>query len=95
MSEVSESEQVIRDKIYDALTVYPVQSPSMLQTKIGAALPGSLWKPILEKMVNEGIVARINETHTLSSGQERNFTKLSLVERVHKSKKNGLRALNN
>jgi len=89
--EAEKPDQPIREKIVDALTVYPIVSPSQLQTKIGPGIPVKMWRPVLESMITEGIVLRWNERHTLSNKQERVFTKLALAE--HPNGKNAFRVM--
>jgi hypothetical protein len=53
--------EAVRMRILHSLTVFPKISHSMLQIAIGTGLPGSLWKPILDQLINEGAVKRYTE----------------------------------
>lgn len=53
------AEEMIRLRIMHTLLIYPKLSPSMLQIGIGTGFPPALWHPVLEKLIAEGKVERI------------------------------------
>lgn len=68
----------IEDKILHVLDIYPVISPSMLHIGIGS-IPTPLWKPILRKLINEGVVLSEELDTTTVTGRNFTYTRLSLV----------------
>lgn len=48
--------QLIRDKILKVLEIYPKVSPSMLQIGIGSSIPAQMWRPVLERLIEEGTI---------------------------------------
>lgn len=61
-------EEMIRQRIVHTLRIYPQLSHSMLQVGIGTGLSPTLWHPVLEKMIEEGIVKRkaVKETNPVT-----------------------------
>lgn len=55
---LDETDKIYREKILRTLRTYPEISPSMLHIGIGPSAPTALWKPVLEAMIEEGIVER-------------------------------------
>lgn len=53
------SESVARERILHVLSVYPAISHSMLQIGVGTSYPPSVWKPVLDALIAEGIVKQI------------------------------------
>jgi len=55
------SEQMIRDRILFTLSHYPMITMSMLTVGIGpAVIPSREWRPVLDRMLEEGLVKKIN-----------------------------------
>lgn len=77
--EVNESDRTIREKITHILSIYPKISVSMLQIGVGTSLMPSLWKPILNQMVKEGIIREVREMHMTPAGRQQSYVILSLV----------------
>jgi len=71
----NEPTQVIEAKIVALLQVYPTLSPSMIQAGLGPSLPATLWRPVLQRLLQEGVLkqweAPAPETVTITAGQER------------------------
>lgn len=76
--EVSENEQTIRDKIVHILSIYPKLSHSMLQVGIGTSMPPGIWKPVLLKMIGEGIIENTSRSTSTPTGRVQAYTILSL-----------------
>lgn len=76
----TEGEDVIRGRILHTLGIYPKQSYSMLQVAIGTGLSPQLWHPVLDRMLNEGIVHKRQVTETTPSGRSQVYTIISLAE---------------
>ena len=55
-------EKLMRDKIMHTLTVFPFLSASMLNMGIGTSTPTILWKPVLERLIDEGVVTETSYT---------------------------------
>lgn len=69
----------IAAKIVHLLGIYPVISPTMLQGGLGPSLKPALWRPVLDGLVESGVV--VKETESLMTPAERynEYTKLSLA----------------
>lgn len=48
----------IRERIIAVLRVYPKLSATMIQVGVGNNLPAHSWKPVLEKMIDDGEVLK-------------------------------------
>jgi hypothetical protein len=72
----------IRERIEFILTHYPILSASMLQISIGPNMSPRLWRPVLQEMINEGVVVRKEEPTTSNIGQFRTLVKISLAPPV-------------
>ena len=70
----------IKAKIVHVLTIYPVLSPSMLQVGLGTSLPSYVWAPILEQMIQEGIVIREDVFKEHPSGRTFKYGTLRLKQ---------------
>lgn len=55
---LSDMEALIRDKILKVLEIYPKISPSMLQIGIGSSIPTKIWRPVFDKMVEDGTLVQ-------------------------------------
>ena len=69
----------IEDRIVNVLSSYPVVSPTMLGIML-QQLPAAIWKPILERMVADGIVGRSYRTATTQSGRATTQTSYYLTK---------------
>jgi hypothetical protein len=47
-------------KIVHVLKIMPALTPAALQTSIGTAVPPGLWRPCLEQLIHDGVVAVTN-----------------------------------
>jgi len=77
-NENNKTEHTLREKIEHTLKVYPGISASMLQVGIGTSMPSDFWKPVLEKMIIEGVVVREEVAFATPSRAVRSYVKLSL-----------------
>jgi hypothetical protein len=75
---IAEEEIPIREMILHTLQIYPVISPTMLQNALGPWLKAGLWRPELEKLIQEGIVEQTLETKQTPKGRHITYKKLSL-----------------
>lgn len=71
--------QQIRDKIIQTLTIWPRLSPSMLQVGIGTSVKPTLWHPILDSLIKEGIVARDEISMKSHIGRDQVYSVIHLV----------------
>ncbi len=62
-------EQDIKEKIIHILTIYPFLSRAMIQTGLSPALPPKLWGPILDRMVEEGVVTHYDVQTVAPNGR--------------------------
>src|SRR3990172_6202219 len=70
--------QSVRDRIIHVLTIYPILSPSMLQVGLGTSTQPGLWRPVLERMIDEGVVIVEEVQLEHPSGRSYPYKKLSL-----------------
>lgn len=68
---------VIEDKILYVLDHFPRISPSMLQISMGSGMPTQLWRPVLERLIDEGKVYRMSKTVKNPQGRMETKTILS------------------
>jgi len=66
----------IRQKIKHILQIYPIISPTMLQSGLGPQIAASVWRPILEEMILDKTLKR--ESVALQSPAGRNITYVQL-----------------
>lgn len=52
------AEDMIKKRIMHTLRIYPKLSHSMLQIGIGTGFPPALWHPVLEKLIQDGVVRK-------------------------------------
>ncbi len=76
------SAELFKNYIIHILTVYPGISPTMLQVGMGPTAKAGWWKPILEEMIEDKIVAREWTTPLHGpAGKKICYKKLSLIEK--------------
>lgn len=73
-------EQRIEYRIKHILTIYPCISPSMLQIGLGSGIPADLWKPVLDKLVERGVVQKTFVAAVTPNGRQQTVTVLKLSE---------------
>lgn len=74
------SDQIIREKILQTLNIYPKISPTMLQVGIGTSITPKMWHPILDKLIEEGLVKRVaRQAPNNVSGRDQTYTIISLA----------------
>lgn len=71
-------DDVLRSRIIQALMIYPRLSPSMLQVGIGTAVPSSMWRPTLERLILENVVLRTQLPVVTMTGRHKNCEILEL-----------------
>ena len=72
-------EQVrVREKILRVLKVYPIISPAMLHIGIGTSVKTSLWRPILDELIDENLVTE-TRTYLEKGGKSKQYVRISLV----------------
>lgn len=81
VSGAMDDKQKMKEKIAFVLTVYPRLSASMLHTGIGPNTSPRLWRPVLDEMVSEGTIERIDVGIVTHIDQYRSFTFLKLNDR--------------
>lgn len=75
-----ERNDLVKEKIVHILRIYPVISPTMLQSGLGAYIQPAIWRPALEELINEGVVVRSQESAQTPHGRHNTYEKLSLRE---------------
>jgi hypothetical protein len=68
----------IEDKILHVLSIYPRISHSMLQIGLGSSLPTSIWRPILQQLLDTGKVKEDVLVKVAPSGRHQTYVILSL-----------------
>lgn len=79
---VAEHETVVRERIRHVLAIYPRVSRSMLQVGIGTSMPPVLWKPVLDKMIEDGEVTSQNTSYATPAGRHNSYEILQLASLV-------------
>ena len=69
----------IHKQLEHLLQVYPVLSPTMIQSALGTKVRPVIWKPIMELMIKEGILVRNEIVSKNSWGQLRSYTRIRLA----------------
>ena len=69
-----------RQRMLHALSIFPFLSASMLHQAIGTATSTTLWKPILDELLAEGLVTEVNITTKTPSGRHQSYTIFHLPE---------------
>jgi len=77
---VGTEDELTRQRIINTLEIYPKVSPSMLQAAIGPHNKPQFWRPILESLIEEGIVTRDQKSHRSERGRYRILIIISLSE---------------
>lgn len=74
------TEELIKKRILHTLKIFPILSHSMLQQGIGTGFPPQLWAPVLETLIEEGLVIRTqtSATHPVTL-RSQTYTLLSLA----------------
>jgi hypothetical protein len=70
----------IRERILFTLAIYPKLSPTMLQVSLGTSTRPSIWHPVLNQLIEEGLVDRvqIRPPTPAPSGRDQVFTVIQL-----------------
>lgn len=63
------ADTVIEDKILYILDNFPRVTPSMLQITLGSGLPTAVWRPVLERLIEEGAVFQCQRTTESPAGR--------------------------
>lgn len=82
MSDTMSSEDQVelwKGKLRHVLSIYPKLSPSMLQIGLGTAVPSTIWKPILQMMVDSNEVRIENVSSKTPSGRQQTYTVYSFA----------------
>ena len=75
----------IRAKILHTLKVYPVISPTMLQSGgLGPSVRPSVWRPVLQELIAEGKVVQDTIPSSTPSGRYNAYQRLYLPETSEK-----------
>lgn len=64
---------LLAEKLIFSLAVYPRLTSSMLQIAVGMHVSQRLWRPVLQKLVQQGTVKHIEQEVVTPVGQYRNF----------------------
>lgn len=68
----------IEEKILFMLGIYPIMTHTMLQIALGTDNRSSTWRPILNKLVDEGKVIIDEIPRKTPKGQHRSYTRIYL-----------------
>lgn len=73
-----DQKKLITSKVVYTLGIYPRLSPSMLQVGLGTSLPPALWRPVIDELVDQGILIREHVSAETPSGRLQTHVTLSL-----------------
>lgn len=68
----------IETKILHLLGIYPIVSPTMLQGALGPSLKPKIWRPVLQKMREEGTIIETKVDGETPTGRYNAYTKIHL-----------------
>lgn len=71
-------EQEVEAKILHLLAIYPVISPTMLQSGLGPYTKPAVWRPVLQRLIEEKKVVETQESLQTPSDRYNTYNKLSL-----------------
>lgn len=70
-------DHVIAGKILHILDIFPKISPSMLQIGLGSGLPTSLWKPVLDQLLEQKRIFKYQVESVSPGGRCQSLTVIS------------------
>lgn len=73
-------QEEIKEKIIHLLKIYPIISPTMLQGGLGPYIKPRVWRPALEKLIEDGIVIQTQETILSPGGRYNVHNKIQLTD---------------
>lgn len=70
----------VRERILHTLSVYPKISPTMLQVALGTSTRPALWHPVLDQLIEENLVEKIQvrPSSPPPSGRDQVYTIIQL-----------------
>lgn len=77
MSQEQDNHNVLANRILHILDCFPKISPSMVQISLGSGVPTSMWRPVLDKLVEDGEVYRYQKTVVTPAGRSQVITVIS------------------
>lgn len=70
-------DKLIEQKILHVLSLFPIISPSMLQMSLGTGVTAAIWKPVLERMIENEEVYRYEKLSVSPGGRAQAVTCIS------------------
>jgi len=70
--------ETVKAKILHLLKIYPVISPTMLQSGLGPYTKPAIWRPALAELISEGKVIETQESLQTPSERYNTYSKLAL-----------------
>ena len=77
MTDNQDNVQAVRERILHVFSIYPEISPSMLQISLN--LKTVIWRPIVDELVNEGLIKRSSIIAPTPTGRHQSYIVLKLV----------------
>lgn len=74
-----EENKDMEEKIKHVLEIFPIISPTMLQIGIGPQVPPKVWRPVLNRLIDEGIVVQDTVGAQNTTGRHLSYTRLFLA----------------
>lgn len=68
----------VKTKIVHLLGIYPIISPTMLQSGLGPYIKPAVWRPALTELITEGRVLESQESLQTPAERYNTYTKLRL-----------------
>ncbi len=75
---LTQETEEIEIKILHLLKIYPVISPTMLQSGLGPSTKPAQWRPCLKRLIDSGEVIEEQESMQTPSERYNTYSKLSL-----------------
>jgi len=70
--------EMIETKIVHLLGIYPIISPTMLQSGLGPSTKPAQWRPVLQQLIADGKVIEQQQSLQTPSDRYNTYSKLSL-----------------
>lgn len=75
-----DEQENIAARIKHILGIYPIVSPTMLQAALGPQVPASQWRPVLDDMLNNGVVKQDSINKLSPAKRYNDYQRLMLAE---------------
>lgn len=68
----------LREQLKHLFSIYPILSPTMMQALLGSKVRPKDWKPVMEDMITDGTLKRVDLSSKNAWGQLRYYARIKL-----------------